>query len=459
MNLKDWQYNSKTLSVLLKMSVPMVISQGTFALMIFTDRYFLAQLGPIYMAAALGGGVAWYFSISLLNGILAYATALVAQYMGARELHKCSLVISQGVIMALACTPLLILVGFAMRNIFTGMGHAADQAELEKTYYTILMFCSVTILIKVCLSTFFSGIGRTRVVMVCDVLGILLNIPLTWCLIFGKAGFPALGIAGAAYGTVISTVFSIAIYLLFYLAKENRERFNINASFVFNRGITIRYLRLGFPSGMEMFLNVAAFNLFLLMFQSYGIAEAASATIVFNWDILSFVPLLGLNIAVMSMIGRFVGAGDMHKANEVTTAGYILGLGYSLFLALNFLIFRDVLVELFIFYEESAAEIRSLARFMMVGLSCYVLCEGMLQVATGVLRGAGDTRWVMWASISMHWAMLVIQFFIIKVFAFGPRISWIAFVIMILGLMSVFIYRLGSNRWRDPDKLQAVMTE
>lgn len=437
----------------------MVVSQGAFALMIFTDRYFLAQLGPVHMAAALGGGVAWFFSISLLNGILAYATALVAQYLGAQELHKCSRVITQGIIMALASTPLLILVGFAMRNIFAGMGHAPDQVELEKTYYTILMFCSVTILIKVCLSTFFSGIGRTRVVMVCDVLGILLNIPLSWCLIFGKAGLPALGIAGAAYGTVISTVFTIVIYLLFYLAKENRELFNINASFVFDRGITGRYLRLGFPSGLEMFLNVAAFNLFLLMFQSYGIVEAASATIVFNWDILSFVPLLGLNIAVMSMIGRFVGAGDMHKANQVTTAGYILGVGYSLFLAINFLVFRDVLVEIFIFYEEDAAAIRSLSRYMMVGLSCYVLCEGMLQVATGVLRGAGDTRWVMWASTSMHWAMLVIQFFIIKVFAFGPRFSWIGFVIMILGLASVFIYRLGSNRWRDPGKLQAVMTE
>ncbi|MDC1436457.1 MATE family efflux transporter [Gammaproteobacteria bacterium] len=437
----------------------MVVSQGAFALMIFTDRYFLAQLGPVHMAAALGGGVAWFFSISLLNGILAYATALVAQYLGAKELHKCSRVITQGIIMALASTPLLILVGFAMRNIFAGMGHAPDQVELEKTYYTILMFCSVTILIKVCLSTFFSGIGRTRVVMICDVLGILLNIPLSWCLIFGKAGLPTLGIAGAAYGTVISTVFTIVIYLLFYLAKENRELFKINSSFVFDRGITGRYLRLGFPSGLEMFLNVAAFNLFLLMFQSYGIVEAASATIVFNWDILSFVPLLGLNIAVMSMIGRFVGAGDMHKANEVTTAGYILGIGYSLFLALNFLVFRDVLVEIFIFYEEDADAIRSLSRYMMVGLSCYVLCEGMLQVATGVLRGAGDTRWVMWASTSMHWAMLVIQFLIIKVFAFGPRFSWIGFVIMILGLASVFIYRLGSNRWRDPDKLQAVMTE
>ena len=92
-----------------------------------------------------------FFQSHLLNGILAYATALVAQYLGAQELHKCSRVITQGIIMALASTPLLILVGFAMRNIFAGMGHAPDQVELEKTYYTILMFCSVTILIKVCL--------------------------------------------------------------------------------------------------------------------------------------------------------------------------------------------------------------------------------------------------------------------------------------------------------------------
>ncbi|MBN4053631.1 MATE family efflux transporter [Haliea sp. AH-315-K21] len=437
----------------------MMVSQGAFAVMIFTDRYFLAQIGPVHMAAALGGGVAWYFSISLLNGILSYATALVAQYLGSNELHKCSRVITQGIIMALACTPLLILVGFAMRNIFAGMGHAPDQVELEVTYYSILMFCSVTTLIKVCLSTFFSGVGKTKVVMVSDVLGILFNIPLSWCLIFGKLGLPALGIAGAAYGTVISTVFTIAIYLLFYFAKENREQFKIATSFVFDRGIAGRYLRLGFPSGLEMFMNVAAFNLFLLMFQSYGIAEAASATIVFNWDILSFVPLLGLNIAVMSMIGRFVGSGDMRKANEITTAGYILGIGYSLFLALIFLIFRDTLVDVFIFYDEGADEIRSLTRYMMVGLSCYVLCEGMLQVAAGVLRGAGDTRWVMWASTSLHWLMLVIQFLIIKVFAFGPRVSWIAFVIMILGIAGVFIYRLGSNRWRDPDKLKAVMAE
>jgi len=457
--LKDWQYNPTTLIVLMKMALPMVVSQGAFAIMIFTDRWFLAQISPTHMAAALGGGVAFWFAISLFNGILAYANALVAQYLGAGEFHKCSLVISQGILMSVALIPVLFIITLLLRPMFAAMGHDPAQVELEEIYFTIMMAGAVLSLFKVCLSSFFSGIGLTRVVMTCDVIGIVLNVPLTWALVFGHLGLPAMGIAGAAWGSIISTAFAIAIYLAYYLKRELREKFSTVQSFIFDRSITRRYLRLGFPSGMEMFLNIAAFNLFLLMFQSYGIPEAASATIVFNWDILSFVPLLGLNIAVMSLIGRFVGAGDMDRTNEVTSAGYIIGIGYSLFLATTFIVFRDQFVEMFIFYEDQAKEIRDLARFMMIGLSCYVLCEGVLQVASGVLRGAGDTRWIMFASTSLHWAMLVAQFLVIKVYNFGPKVSWLGFVLMVLAICIVFLGRLWSNKWRHPDKLKAVMSE
>jgi MATE family multidrug resistance protein len=137
----------------------------------------------------------------------------------------------------------------------------------------------------------------------------------------------------------------------------------------------------------------------------------------------------------------------------------VLGLGYSLVLASLYLVFRNPLVDMFIFQEEDARVIRELARFMMVGLSCYVLCEGVLQVAAGVLRGAGDTRWIMYASVALHWTMLVLQYFIIKVFERGPRVSWVGFVVMILMITVVFLWRLLGNRWRDPERLKAVMAE
>lgn len=459
MFVKDWQYNPATLSMLLRMALPMVVSQGAFAVMIFTDRWFLAQLSPTHMAAALGGGVTFYLCISLFQGVIAYANALVAQYFGAGEFHKCPRVITHGILMAVCLVPVLAMLALVLRNLFGWMGHEPQQAAYERTYYTIMMAGGVLTLVKVALASFFTGIGRTRIVMTCDVFAILINIPLTWILVFGHFGVPALGIAGAALGTILSTAFAIGVYFSFYLKREYTRQFDTASSLVLDRGILRRYIRLGLPSGTEVFLNIAAFNGFLLMFQAYGIAAAASATIVFNWDILSFVPLLGLNIAVMSLIGRFVGAGDMSRANEVITAGYILGLGYSLFLASCFLVFRDGLVDLFIFFDDQAEEIRILARYMMVGLGVYAFCEGILQVAAGVLRGAGDTRWVMRASVSLHWAMLVSQYFMINVFGVGPRVSWVGFVVMILAICVVFLGRLWSNNWRDDDRLQAVMQE
>jgi MATE family multidrug resistance protein len=449
-----------TLKALLVMSIPMIISQGAFALMIVFARYFLAQISPAHMAAAMGGGVAWFFTYSLFSGVLAYANALVAQYLGAGQTDKCSKVLTQGLLLACACIPLLLVVGYFIRQLFAGMGHAPEQVALELAYYDVLLPACFLMLVKVCFASFFSGTGRTQVVMTCELSGIALNLPLSYLLIFGKAGLPTLGMAGAALATLLSTLFSVALFVAFYFARGNRLRFQVAQSWHFDRGITRRYLRLGFPSGVETFLNVAAFNLFLLMFHSYGVVEAASATIVFNWDILSFVPLLGLNIAVMSLIGRAVGAGDLQRTDALTSAGYVLGLSYSLLLATLFLIFRDPLVELFIFENDAAAtHIRELTHFMMLGLSCYVLLEGMLQVAAGVLRGAGDTHWVMRTSVTLHWLMLVAQFFIIKVLNLGPRLSWVIFVLMIVAIVVLFLHRLHQGRWRTPERLDAVMTE
>jgi MATE family multidrug resistance protein len=452
-------FDTATILQLLRLSIPMVISQGSFGLLIFTDRYFLGQISPAHMAAAMGGGVACYFSYCLFNGIISYANALVAQYRGAGEIEKCSKVVTQGVVLAVCCIPLMALIWFGMRRIFAGMGHSPEQAVLELVYYDIMMLCTFPHLVKICLASFFSGIGSTRTVMTCDVLQVLLNIPLAYGLIFGAFGLPEMSMAGAGWATVIASVIGVALFSVAYFAPGNRRRYKVAESFNVDMGILRRYLRLGFPSGVELFLNIAAFNMFLLMFHSYGLAEAAAATIVFNWDILSFVPMLGLNIGVMTLVGHAVGSQDLSRVNAVTTAGYLLGIGYSFCLAICYVLFRDSLVEMFIVPGPEGPAIRELARFMMVGLSCYVLCEGVLQVIAGALRGAGDTRWIMVASVSLHWAMLVTQFVVIKLLGYGPRVSWLGFVVMILMITVVFGYRLLGNKWRDPERLRAVMAE
>lgn len=452
-------YNKDTLSRLFSMALPMVVSQGTFAVMIFTDRYFMSQIDPTHMAAALGGGVAAYFSFCFFTGLFSYANAMAAQYLGAGQQFKCPRVVTQGWLLTAASTPLLVLITVLVADIFEVMDHDPAQVELERSYFLLLMGGSIITLAKASISAYFAGIGRTRVVMICDVGGLLLNIPLCYAMVFGHFGFPALGIIGAGISTIVATLFALLLFLGFYLERRHREQFLVLYSFRFDAGIMRRFLRLGVPSGVELFLNVAAFNLFLLMFQSYGVAEGAAAAIVFNWDMLSFIPMVGLNIGLVSMIGRSVGAQDLTRANETITAGFILGFAYSATLAVLYISFRFPLVDFFAPPAGDFSEIRELAAFMMVGLSSYAMADAVIQVCGGVLRGAGDTRWVMWSSVTLHWAMLVAQFFIIRVFEWGPRASWLAFVALVLAIAVVFAGRLWGGSWRDPKRLATVMTE
>jgi MATE family multidrug resistance protein len=452
-------FNRRTTVELLRLALPMVVSQGTFAVMIFTDRYFMSQIDPVHMAAALGGGVASFFSFCFFVGLLSYANALAAQYLGAGESEKCAKVVTQGMIMTAMSAPFLTLITFLVSGIFAGMGHDPAQVELERTYYLILMSGVLVTLAKVCLSSYFAGIGRTHVVMICDVFGLVINVPLCYVMVFGKLGFPALGIVGAGVSTVVATLLAFLLFVVFYFRREHSDTFGVRRSFTLDMKILRRFWRLGFPSGLEMFLNVAAFNLFLLMFQSYGIAEGAAAAIVFNWDILSFIPMIGLNVGIISLIGRFVGARDMARVNEVITAAFVVALSYAVLLAVIYSTLRYPLVEVFAPPSGDFTAIRELSAFMMIGLSSYVMADAVVLVSGGVLRGAGDTRWLMVASVSLHWAMLVAQFFIIRVLDFSPRVSWLAFVVLILAIALVYALRLKGERWRDPDALERVMAE
>ncbi len=427
--------------------------------MVFTDRLFMSYIDAAHIAAALGGGVAAFFCFSLFMGLITYGNAMVAQYFGAGQFAKCALVTTQGILIVLGSAPLLLVMAFFGGRAFAMIGHDPAQVPLEQIYFFILMVGSVFTLLKASLACYFSGIGRTRVVMVADVLACSLNVPLSWALIFGKFGLPQLGIAGAALGTVVATLFAIGVFLFFYLEKDHQRQFHVAESLRLDRAIMRRYLRLGMPSGLETFMNVSSFNMFLLLFQSYGVVQGAAMAIVFNWDMLSFIPMIGLNIGVMSLIGRFVGAGNMERANQVISSGFIAALGYSGLLAILFLVFRESLVGMFDTHDGNFAAIKELASHMMIGLSTYMLADATILIAGGALRGAGDTRWIMITSICVHWLMLLAQYCVIVVYGFGPRVSWWVFVSMLILLALLYLGRLFGGTWRQPERLARVMSE
>jgi MATE family, multidrug efflux pump len=166
-----------------------------------------------------------------------------------------------------------------------------------------------------------------------------------------------------------------------------------------------------------------------------------------------------MNIGVMSLIGRFVGAGDMNRANQVIASGFTMALSYSTVLAVIFLIYRTELVALFDNGSGDFSEIVELGSYMMIGLVTYMLADACILISGGALRGAGDTRWIMITSVSVHIAMLVVQYLVIVVFKYEAIVSWWVFVVMLLTLAVLYLSRLFGGVWRAPERLARVLRE
>ena len=447
----DGNRKKSTLRNLLIIAGPMVFSQASDTVMLFVDRLFLSRIGEEYLAASMSGGLTQLMISSFFIGTIGYVTAVVAQYYGAGKKTKCSEAAFQAIILAAASYPLLLAVSPAMRLLLRAVGQSPVQVDLAYTYFQTLIFGVVFLVLRHALAGFFVGIGRTTVVMAANAVGMLVNIPINYVLIFGKFGFPEMGLRGAAIGTIAGNFVIFVILLAFYLRGRNRSEFETHKSLSFRPDILRILLKFGIPAGIEMFLNIAAFNLFVQTMHTYGTRVAASVTIAFNWDIVSFLPMLGMGHAVTSLVGRNIGAGNLQEARKTAFTGLKTAWVYSGAMVVIFVVFAEALVSIFLTGENSApdSEVRTLAVVMLRLASLYLLADSAQLVFVGALRGAGDTRWVMSASVAIHWVFTSSVFILIKFVKVNPVTAWICFIgfIIILGFMMFFRFRGG--KWME----------
>lgn len=436
---------------LLAVALPMVVSQACETLMMVIDRLFLSRLGPEYMSAAMGGGLTCFTFTTFFMGLTGYANALVAQHLGAGQPRRCPVVVTQALIVTLAAWPVILLSRPAGHWLFHVSGVAAAQLGPQQAYFDLLMLGTVLGISRNALSGFFSGLGRTRVVMVSTAVSLAVNTGANYALIFGRLGLPALGIRGAAIGTLIGSAAGLGVLLGRYLSRPIREEFGVLGGFRYDRELMGKLLRLGSPPGLEFFLNLAAFNLLVLSFHSYGVDVAAAVTIAFNWDLVSFIPLVGVGIGVTSLVGRYMGAGSPDTAHRVAMSGLKISVFYSAAMVLAFTAFPGPLVGLFRPTGDSGtfAPIGGLAAFMVRLISVYVFADALAVVFGGALRGAGDTFWTMVLSVSGHWILTLAAVVLIRGMRAGPRAAWAVVVVLVLGLGLTYYLRYRAGRWRS----------
>ena len=435
---------------LLAIALPMVVSHACDTVMVFTDRLFLSRVGSAQMTAAMAGGLTCYTVMTFFLGLTGYTTALVAQNLGAGREERCAVVTTQAMLIALCAYPLILLARPLIHWVFAHTGIPETQLVPQIRYFDIIVYATLIGLLRNCLSSFFSGIGRTRIVMVAACVAMIVNVGMNYVLIFGKLGFPTLGIRGAAMGTIMGGVCGLSVLVLAYLRPRMVRQFNVLRSLYFDRETMGTLCRFGYPAGIEMFLNLLAFNAIVLAFHGHGPATATAVTIMFNWSMVSFVPLIGVQIGVMSLMGRYMGARQPDIGHRATISGLKSAWVYSAVILVLYVCFPRQLIGIFDPGPDDAVFVQALpmALTMLRVMALYVAVEAIMVVFSGALRGAGDTFWAMVVSVFIHWLLLAVQLILLHGLGQSPQVAWTGLVITLLACSSLFYWRYRSGHWR-----------
>ncbi len=432
---------------LLSIAFPMIISQTSETVMLFVDRLFLSRVSKLHLAAAMSGGLANFTVASLFVGVAGYVNAIVAQYYGAKQPEHCARAVSQAIFFSFTAVPVLLGVSIVIPTFFEWMGHDPEQIPLETTYARWLLAGAIILLLRHALTGFFLGIGRTRIVMLSNIAAMFVNIPLNYVLIFGVMGFPELGMVGAAIGTLGGGLTAMLILLGAYLSKRMDAMYGTRSAWRFDIAMFKRLLRFGTPAGIEIFLNLLAFNLFVQLMHGYGAEVAAATTIAFNYDIVSFIPMLGLGVATTALVGQYIGANDPEGARKTALLALRVGWIYSGAMMVLFFIAARPLVALFASGFEDTGAVSELARTMLRLVGLYVVADSTQLVFAGALRGSGDTAWVMRASALLHWIFAAVVVVLIGVVGAPPLVVWGFFIAFVLTLSLAMFLRFRSGKW------------
>jgi multidrug resistance protein, MATE family len=438
----------------LRLAVPLIVSTAAWTVMNFTDRMFLLWYSKVSMAAALPAGMVHFAMVCFPLGVASYVNTFVAQYHGAGHPQRIGPAVWQGIRVGLYCFPLFLAVIPLSPWLFRLAGHEPGLAGQEAIYFRTAAFGAGAEVIAASMAAFFTGRGVTWVVMVVDSSASALNIVLDYVWIFGYFGFPELGIAGAAWATVVSLWCRVLVYAVLMMLPRFRGRYRTWSGRRFNAPLFRRLLRYGGPSGLQFFVEVAGFTLFLLVVGNLGDEAMAATTLAFNVNCLAFVPALGLGMALSVLVGQQLGRNNPNLAARATWTSLCMALGYMGSMALVYVLLPSLLLKLHEMGMSPSelvqfATLRDTTVILLRFVAAYCLFDAMNVVFAGALKGAGDTRFIMIVSVLLTPMPVVAAWAGIHFFGYGLYWCWIVVTLWICVSGVIYCARFLQGRWRS----------
>ena len=386
----------------LRLAWPVVLAELGWVAMGLVDILMVGPLGPVAIGAT-GMGNALFMGATIAGiGLLFGLDTVVSQAFGAGRMDRCRRALVQGVHLALAISPVL-MIAIRMAGARLGAwGVDSGVAALAVPYLAAVSWSVPALLLHTACRRYLQAMGATRAIMASLLVANALKLAANWALISGHAGFPSWGVAGAGASSVLAR-WGMALMLVVVVWRRNREgaTTSLRTSLRPDWPILRSLLLLGGPAAGQLTLEVGIFAMATILAGRLGAASLAAHEVALNVCGLMFMVPLGISSAGAVRVGQALGGGDPEGASRAGWMALVLGLAFTGGTAMLLLTLPRSIFGAF----TTDPIVIGVGVPLLFLAALFQLFDGLQVVATGVLRGAGDTRTAMAAGLLSHWAV------------------------------------------------------
>ena len=426
---------------------PLMLQNLSQTLLGVIDTYFVSRIGTDALAAVGLGGVLYFAVMMLFRSVANSAVVFVGRAFGEQAYAK----IGDDIWRCLNMVGWLSLGVVLLPAFFGWLMHFVVPAEapqvrlLSTAYLQIRVLEIPLVMFSAVVWGFMVGRGDSRTPMALAWITVLLNMLLDWMLVLGNWGAPALGVAGAAYATVMSNGVNALLSAYILWRRPSRLAFGTGrarlASWAELRGV----LRIGLPMGIGDFLEIASFSAFFALMARLGTGVAAANQIALQYMSISFTLGVGINMATSSLVAQYLGAKQPDEAEKVGYRACLLAMICMGLIGLGYLVAPEALMGIF----SDEPRVVDAGVTILTLMAFYQIFDAVGIVLAGALNGAGDTTFTMLVRSILSWGMFIPLVWVLINYANVDVLgAWMGALAYLGSITIIYFFRFRSGRWK-----------
>lgn len=417
----------------------------------FIDNIMVGQLGTGELAAVSLGNSFMFIAMSIGIGFSTAITPLIAEADSSDNLQQARSAYKHGLFLCTTLGILLFLMVYFSKPLMYLMNQPEEVVALAIPYLDLVAFSLIPLVIFQAIKQFSDGMSMTKYPMYATILANIVNVALNYVLIFGKFGFPELGIVGAAYGTLASRIIMVLYLGILLRYKKRSAKIVKNIKIFVLEGLMIkRIINLGSLSAMQMFFEVAIFTSAIWLSGLLGKNPQAANQIALNLSSMTFMVAMGLSVASMIRVGNQKGLQNFKELRRIAFSIFLLGFLFAIFFAGIFFISHKSLPNIYVDLNDAAnyadnMEVLSIAAKLLLAAAFFQITDSLQVIVLGALRGLQDVKIPTVLTFISYWVVgFPVSYFLGKEDMYGSFGIWLG---LLAGLSTAAILLFIRFNW------------